>query len=87
MCAKRVQAYLGRWQFKRYNERKGRMETLQKEIGSLMNVHGNAPNTEGLHAVREELACLYNVEKVYWAQGSWIKWLRECDRNTRFFHV
>lgn len=41
VCAERVRASLGRWQFRRFNDRKGRIEILQKEIYSVMNVHGN----------------------------------------------
>lgn len=50
-------------------------------------MHGTINNTERLRCAREELADLYNSEEVYWAQRSRIKWLREGDKNTRFFHV
>lgn len=61
----RVRVSLGSWQYSRYNYRKGRIESLLKEIESVMDIHGNEPNTDILRTACEELGCLYNFEEVY----------------------
>ncbi|PPR87341.1 hypothetical protein GOBAR_AA33348 [Gossypium barbadense] len=41
----------------------------------------------GMRIITPELGHLYAEEESYWAQISRIIWLKELDRNTRFFHV
>ncbi|KAK5775685.1 hypothetical protein PVK06_043607 [Gossypium arboreum] len=40
-----------------------------------------------LKETRRRLDFLYAREESYWAQRFWSKWLKERDRNTRYFHA
>lgn len=44
------------------------------------------PNHDLLKSLRWELAEAYREEELYWKQRSHEKWVREGDKNTRFFH-
>lgn len=82
-----MRSSLGRWQFDRYNDRKGRIDTLICEINSIMDRLDNDQGTERLCHAWKELSNLYNAEEKYWAQRTRIRWLRKGDRNMRYFHV
>ncbi|KAK8328369.1 hypothetical protein V6Z11_A11G246800 [Gossypium hirsutum] len=68
----RVRSILGPWQRKKY----GRLKS---------EIKGDSVKT--LKGTRKRLDFLYAREESYWAQRSQSKWLREGDRNTRYFHA
>ncbi|PPS12265.1 hypothetical protein GOBAR_AA08377 [Gossypium barbadense] len=51
----------------------------------------DGPNSERssnlLKVARDQLGHLYDAEERYWAQRARNQWLREGNRNTRYFHV
>lgn len=44
-------------------------------------------STNLLKSSRSKLGYLYEVDEKYWVLRARIQWLREGDRNTRYFHV
>lgn len=56
-------------------------------IDQLIDGPRNEANTKMLHYTRAKLSCLYNSKEIYWARRLRIRWLKERDKNTRFFHV
>jgi hypothetical protein len=65
---------------KETRELKSRLETLRGQP------HRLGPSHEELKLV-ERLLELNHREETMWRQRSWIQWLAEGDRNTRFFHL
>lgn len=46
----------------------------------------NAEQTEYLIQLIKELEDIYTKEEIMWRHRSGIRWLKEGDRNTAFFH-
>lgn len=42
---------------------------------------------EEINQARKEINDLLDSEEIYWSQHSKAHWLRERDRNTKFFHA
>ncbi|KAB1671580.1 hypothetical protein, partial [Gossypium barbadense] len=70
----RVRSVLGYWQRKKYGNMKSEIRRLEGD------------SVKNLKESRKRLDFLYAREESYWAQRSRSKWLREGDRNTRYFH-
>ncbi|PPR88161.1 hypothetical protein GOBAR_AA32532 [Gossypium barbadense] len=78
---------LGPWQYNRFRKLKYKIKWLEKEISRLMDGRTNAWTQRLLKQARGRLGHLYDVEEKYWALRAQSQWLREGDRNTRYFHV
>ena len=62
---------------------KQKQERLQ-QLGSLNMLHDTV---EEISVVRKELNELHIKEEIMWNQQSWVLWLQNGDRNTKFFHA
>ncbi|KAA3468130.1 reverse transcriptase [Gossypium australe] len=78
---------LGPWQYKQFKNMRGQINALDRNISTLMDGPYNANLSRLLKVARGKLGHLYDVEEKYWAQRARIQWLRERDRNTRYFLV
>ena len=62
---------------------KQKQDRLQ-QLESLNMLHDTA---EEIRAVHKELNELHIREEIMWNQRSWVLWLQNRDRNTKFFHA
>ncbi|KAK8335229.1 hypothetical protein V6Z12_A09G039500 [Gossypium hirsutum] len=78
---------LGRWQYKKLKQLRNQIGSLQADINRLIDGQGSDNEGKKLKAVWLKLGNLVDTEEKFWAQRSRVMWLKEGDRNTRFFHV
>ncbi|KAK5836733.1 hypothetical protein PVK06_012533 [Gossypium arboreum] len=63
------------------------MQNLEKRINWIIDSTSKEESGRKLKETRRRLDFLYAREESYWAQRSRSKWLREGDRNIRYFHA
>ncbi|KAH1091680.1 hypothetical protein J1N35_018937 [Gossypium stocksii] len=84
---KGVGTRLGEWQHCRFKRLKSRMRRLVHRVERLIDGPRPDFNIDEIRTAWAELGQFYLEEEAYWSQRSRIQWLKEGDRNTRFFHV
>ncbi|PPS19209.1 hypothetical protein GOBAR_AA01364 [Gossypium barbadense] len=82
----RVRNILGPWQYKQYRKMKNKVRDLENKISKLVDnpIRENTANL--LKSACLKLGHLHKVDERYWAKTR-LQWLKEGDRNTRYFHV
>ncbi|KAA3457072.1 reverse transcriptase [Gossypium australe] len=82
-----IRERLGPWQYNRYKKMRKKINALDREISNLMDKLSNMDTSRLLKLARGKFGHLYDIKERYWSQRARIQWLREGDRNTRYFHV
>ncbi|KAK8328755.1 hypothetical protein V6Z12_A11G273200 [Gossypium hirsutum] len=72
---------------KKYGNLKRDMQKLEKHIDWIIDSVSRGESGRTLKETQRRLDFLYAREESYWAQRSRSNWLREGDRNTRYFYA
>ncbi|KAL9678842.1 hypothetical protein QQ045_016693 [Rhodiola kirilowii] len=74
------------WNNQRFGNVRGKIKELQEKLGRIQKMERTNDVTEQEVKITRDLDEWFLREELLWKQRSTVDWLREEDRNTRFFH-
>ena len=80
-----VMCSLHEWSRENFGSVKRQLEELRRTLSD-MQKETNAASREQAKKVAREMNELLYREEMMWLQRSMISWIREGDKNTKFFH-
>ena len=63
------------------------LQNKRKDLSLLAQQNGDGSLSAEINSLRREINNLLDDEELYWGQRSKAHWLREGDKNTKFFHA
>lgn len=79
--------YWNKNEFGNIFEAKKVVERKLREINQVLIAYGFIEESKKkVDSLQQDLEDLYKHEEIFWKQKSRVEWLKEGERNTRFFH-
>lgn len=78
---------LQRWQKREFRRADREIAYLKEELKVMQNQEDQLTKGEDIKRIQEEIKTLWKQEELFWCQRSRIKWLKDGDRNSKFFHA
>lgn len=74
------------WQRSMFGTTKAEIQRVRSQLDVVWRQPNSENTTATYHLLMSQLDSLLSREEAFWKQRSKVSWLKEGDRNTRFFH-
>ena len=79
-------AHLLSWSIQKFGDRKAKLEQLKKRLVEMKFNGKQYEERAEILLIERDIQNLQMDEEIYWRQRSRVEWLKEGDKNTKFFH-